>query len=95
MTQERIEKILKNCEDLDAVVFLNGTEPMLDMGFFYVTGLVEGLFEGSMAIIDQNGSLEVVTSLLEAESAKKGDFEVTIFKSRSERTEIFKNKLSI
>ncbi len=94
MTQERIEKILKNCEDLDAVVFLNGTEPMLDMGFFYVTGLVEGLFEGSMAIIDQNGSLEVVTSLLEAESAKKGDFEVTIFKSRSERKEIFENKLS-
>ncbi len=94
MTHERIEKILKNSGELDAVVFLNGTEPLLDMGFFYVTGLVEGLFEGSLAIIDSNGSLEVVTSLLEAESAKKGNFEVSIFKSKAERKELIKEKLS-
>jgi Xaa-Pro dipeptidase len=94
MTQNRINKILENCDDLDAIMLLNGSEPHADMGFFYVTGLVEGLFEGSMVIIQKDGSIEVVTSLLEEESAKKGDFAVTIFKSKSERKEIFKEKLS-
>jgi Xaa-Pro dipeptidase len=64
------------------------------MGFFYVTGLLEGLFEGGMTILYPDRPLEVVSSLLEAESAKKGDFEVTVFKSKSERNEIFKRKLS-
>lgn len=94
MFKNRIEKILNNCDDLDAVVFLNGPEPFLDMSFFYVTGLTEGLFEGSLSILYPDNSLEVVTSLLEAESAKKGDFDITVFKSKSERKDIFKEKLS-
>jgi Xaa-Pro dipeptidase len=94
MAQTRIEKILTNCDDLDAMVFLNGAEPHVDMGFFYITELVEGLFEGSMAIAYPDGSKEVITSLLEAESAKKGNFDVSIFKSKSERSELFKEKLS-
>jgi Xaa-Pro dipeptidase len=93
MTQARIEKIFDDTDVLDAVVFLNAAEPFLDMGFFYVTGLDKGLFEGSMAILYPNNSLEVVTSLLEAESAKKGDFEVTVFKSKLERKDMFKEKL--
>ncbi len=94
MTQSRIRKIFKNSDKLDAMVFLNGGEPYVDMGFFYITGLVEGLFEGSMAIAYPDGSKEVITSLLEAESAKKGDFEVSIFRSKSERLKIFKDKLT-
>lgn len=94
MQGARIGKIFKNCDELDAIVFLNGTEPHLDMSFFYVTGLVEGLFEGNMVIIYPDRSLEIVTSLLEAESAKKGDFEITVFKSKTERKELFKQKLS-
>jgi Xaa-Pro dipeptidase len=91
---QRTKKILNEHEDLDAIVFLNGTEPCVDMGFFYVTELKEGLFEGSMAIVNPDGSLEVITSLLEAESAKKGNFEITIFKSRAEKKEILTEKLS-
>lgn len=94
MTRTRIEKILKNCDELDAIVLLNGSEPHVDMGFFYVTGLTEGLFEGGMVIIQKDGSLEVLTSLLEAESARKGNFDITIFKTKSERKELFKDKLS-
>jgi Xaa-Pro dipeptidase len=94
MFKNRVEKILKNCDELDAVVFLNGPEPFLDMSFFYVTGLTEGLFEGSMSILYPDNTMEVVTSLLEAESAKKGDFEISIFKSKAERKDLFKEKLS-
>ncbi|UCE39583.1 MAG: aminopeptidase P family protein [Thermoplasmata archaeon] len=94
MLTSRIGKIFQGCDEIDAAVFINGAEPLLDMGFFYVTGLMEGLFEGGMAIIYPDSSIEVVTSLLEAESAKKGDFEITIFKSKAERKEIFKDKLS-
>jgi Xaa-Pro dipeptidase len=91
---ERTKKILKEHEDLDAIVFLNGTEPCVDMGFFYVTGLLEGLFEGSMCLVQSDGSIEVVTSLLEAESARKGNFDVSIFKSKTEKKEMFTEKLS-
>ncbi|UCE75090.1 MAG: aminopeptidase P family protein [Methanomassiliicoccales archaeon] len=94
MKHTRTEKILENCGELDAIVFINGTEPCLDMGFFYVTELVEGLFEGGLAIVYPDGSLEVVTSLLEAESAKKGDFEISVFKTKAERKEITKEKIS-
>jgi Xaa-Pro dipeptidase len=91
---QRTQKILKEHEGLDAIVFLNGTEPCADMGFFYVTELIEGLFEGSMCIVYPDGNLEVITSLLEAESARKGNFEVSIFKSKAEKKEIFMEKLS-
>ena len=91
---QRIKKILGEHIDLDAIVFLNGTEPCVDMGYFYVTELIEGLFEGSMAIVHSDGTREVITSLLEAESAKKGDFEVSVFKSRAEKKEIFTEKLA-
>jgi Xaa-Pro dipeptidase len=91
---QRTKKILNEHEDLDAIVLLNGTEPALDMGFFYVTDLKEGLFEGSMSIVYPDGKLEVITSLLEAESARKGDFDVTVFKSRAEKKDIFCEKLS-
>jgi Xaa-Pro dipeptidase len=91
---ERTQRILKEHEDLDAIVIINGTEPALDMGFFYLTGLVEGLFEGSMALVHSDGNLELITSLLEAESAKKGGFELSIFKSKAEKKEMFTQKLS-
>ena len=67
---QRTKKILDDHDNLDAIVFLNGTEPCVDMGFFYVTELIEGLFEGSMCIVYPDGALEVITSLLEAESLK-------------------------
>jgi Xaa-Pro dipeptidase len=91
---QRIDKILGEHSDLDAIVFLNGTEPCVDMGYFYVTELIEGLFEGSMAIVHSDGTREVITSLLEAESAKKGNFEVSVFKSRDEKKEIIIEKLA-
>jgi Xaa-Pro dipeptidase len=47
-----------------------------------------------MCILYPDGKLEVITSLLEAESARKGNFEVSIFKSKAEKKEMFSEKLS-
>ena len=89
MMNSRIERLFKNIEEHnetvpDAVVIANSTEPMLDMTFFYVTRLEVGRFEGSFAVIQPDGSLDVVTSLLEAESASKGDFDLHVFKNGEE-----------
>jgi Xaa-Pro dipeptidase len=94
MTQKRIQKIFADCAELDAIVLLNGGEPYQDMGFFYTTGLMEGLFESCMTILYPDSSLEMISSFLEATSARKGNFDVTVFKSKSERLDIFKEKLS-
>jgi Xaa-Pro dipeptidase len=87
--KSRIERLFTNIgryedETPDVVVIANATEPMLDMTFFYVTGLRVGRFEGSFAVLRPDGSLDVITSLLEAESASKGDFPLHVFKSADE-----------
>ncbi|UCF07519.1 MAG: aminopeptidase P family protein [Thermoplasmata archaeon] len=94
MTAKRIKKIMDDCDEMDALVLQNGAEPFQDMGFFYVTGLTEGLFEGCLAILYPDHSMEVISSLLEAESARKGSFDVSVFKSKSERKDIMEQKLS-
>ncbi len=82
------EKIFKNLEDkVDLILIYNRGEPVVDLNFFYVTGLVEGgIFEGSYAIITQD-KVRVLTSLLEETSAKKGSNEVIIYRSGKERDE--------
>jgi len=72
----------------DVVVLANGVDPMLDMTFYYATRLESGLFEGSMAVLHPDGNLDVITSLLEAESASKGDFDLHVFKTGEEMKEI-------
>jgi Xaa-Pro dipeptidase len=91
--ETRIKRIYGNIEKLnekapDIIVIANATEPMLDMTFFYVTRLQVGRYEGSIAFLYPDGKLSVVTSLLEAESASKGDFELHVFKTGDEFIEI-------
>lgn len=92
--KNRIKKIHDNLkDDVDVIVIQNAADPFLDKSFFYVTGLSTGLFEGSIAIINPDYSLEVLTSPLEEESAKKGDFVLTICESRDERRKMLASRL--
>lgn len=94
MTKSRIRKIFRHAEkDLDCIVLINGTEPLLDMTFFYVTGFTSGLFEGSGVFLYPDRSIRLVTSLLERESARRADFPVKIFKSNQEREKMLKATL--
>ncbi|MCK5396930.1 MAG: aminopeptidase P family protein, partial [Thermoplasmata archaeon] len=91
--EPRVKRLFENIEKEmdevpDAVVIANATDPHLDYTFFYVTRLEVGRFEGSVAVLYPDGELHVITSLLEAESASKGDFNLHVFKTIDELNEI-------
>ena len=64
------------------------------MTFNYVTGLVDGLFEGGGAVIDPEGKLDVVSSLLEEQTAKKCTADLHIFRKMAEADLLFAALLS-
>ncbi|MDR0335405.1 MAG: M24 family metallopeptidase [Methanomassiliicoccaceae archaeon] len=84
----RAQRIAKKCRRTDAVVIANGTSPFLDPLFWYVTEQVSGTFEGSVAIISDDGTLDIVTGTLEATTAKKGLGNIHIYETRDERSHI-------
>lgn len=77
----------------DAIVLRNGTEPHVDLSFFYVTAMPSGIFEGSMAILLPDGATHVFTSRLEEESARqaKNGFQVHVPKSRDEARKLIRD----
>jgi Xaa-Pro dipeptidase len=89
----KIQRIFENVSDIDAIVLMNATEPQIDMSFFYVTGLTSGLFEGCVAILHPHG-LEILASSLEEESARRGEWEVSVFSNKKERDSLLKEKLT-
>ncbi|MCL1904704.1 MAG: Xaa-Pro peptidase family protein [Methanomassiliicoccaceae archaeon] len=82
MNGTRAERIASACKNVDATVIYNGSSPFLDSVFWYVTEQTSGIFEGSMAIISKDGSLDVITGQLEEAAAKKGLGNVHIYKTR-------------
>lgn len=63
----------------DVVLFRNATDPHLDLGFFYVTGLVSGIYEGSTAVCRPDGALDAIISPLEESSARRaGGFRIHV-----------------
>ena len=78
--------------DVDAVVFMNGTDPNLDNSFFYATGIPNGLFEGCVAII-QPKRTEVLSSELEELSSRTAGVRTTVFDSSEHRHDILARKL--
>ena len=96
--EPRVKRLFANIEKEmdevpDIVVIANATDPMLDYTFFYATRLEVGRFEGSVAVLFPDGELHVVTSLLEAESASKGDFNLHVFKTLDELNDIMADLL--
>lgn len=74
---------------VDAVLVKNGTAPFIDDNFFYLTGLVSGVFEGCLAIVFPDGRVEAVVSELEAESARRSTATIHIYRTKKEFNEIF------
>jgi Xaa-Pro dipeptidase len=79
-SRKRAERIFEQIgDDADTFVLANGTEPHIDASFFYVTGYPYGLFEGSYLVVEKNGTLSLVTSLLEEPIARAFENGVEIF----------------
>lgn len=73
---------------VDAILIYNGSNE--DLNFYYFTRLLYGgIFEGSFAVITEDG-VKVITSRLEEQSARKGKNEVFVYSSSSEREELLK-----
>ncbi len=84
---------LKGGKDLDAIVVANGTEPVMDLMFFYLTGFQAGVFERSGLIVRPSGRMSIFTSQLEEESAKSRKSELFVFTKRSELDKWLASKL--
>jgi hypothetical protein len=85
--KDRVKKLFSLLDPRpDAVVLANSIDPHLDQSFFYLFDVPSGLFEGSIAIAHPDGRLDVVSSILEAESARqaaKHDSSVTVHEMRT------------
>jgi Xaa-Pro dipeptidase len=88
--KERIRRIFGRFPDPpDALVLLNSGSPHVDSSFFYVFDVPSGLFEGCAAIAKPDGSLTIVTSPLEEESARlaakrERDVQVEVMRERDD-----------
>lgn len=93
MAMSRAERLMSNAKDMDAIVIINGGDPFLDSTFWYLTEQRSGSFEGSLAIVGKDGSLDVVVSVLEEESANMGKGNVHIYHDRKEHDSFIKDAL--
>jgi Xaa-Pro dipeptidase len=93
--KKRIKRIYSEMKkDVDLAIIMNATMPNLDMNFFYATGLVSGGFEHSALLLHPDGRLEILTSQLEAQSARKAkQARVKIFKKKEERDDFLRKSL--
>lgn len=87
MQKSRAARLISNSKDVDAIIIQNSSEPFLDSTFWYLTEQSSGVFEGATAIVSKDGSLDVVVSVLEEESAKTGKGNLHIYRTRKEREE--------
>lgn len=93
--ERRIKNIFKNIEKTPEIILIkNSAEPFIDDNFFYVTGLTKGLFEGSIAILYPDGKIDLLVSQLEAESAKKSDANLLVYKDGVEYKDLLRQSIS-
>ncbi|MCL1811153.1 MAG: aminopeptidase P family protein [Methanomassiliicoccaceae archaeon] len=93
MKGSRAERLISNAEGLDAIVVMNDGSPFLDSAFWYLTELTGGSFEGSIAVVGKDGSLDVIVSILEEETAMSGKGNVHVYRGREERDNYLKEAL--
>jgi Xaa-Pro dipeptidase len=68
----------------DTILIKNATTPYIDTTFFYVTGLQQGIFEESLAILHPNGEIDLLVSTLEAESAAHANATLHIYHDKTD-----------
>jgi len=93
MPKTRAERLISNAEGMDAVVIMNDGEPFLDSTFWYLSEQPGGCFEGSFAVVGPEGSLDIIVSPLEEESAKDGVGNIRVYHTREERENYLKDAL--
>ncbi len=92
--KDRVKRIYKYIGDgVDLLALSNSTDPHVDLSFMYVAGLTDGIFEGCGAFCHPDGGVEVVTSALEEEAAKKSGLPLHVFGNRAERLKAFRKVL--
>jgi len=83
--EKRIRKIFDNIKQKpDIIIVKNSSEPFIDKNFFYLTGLDQGLFEGSTVICHQDGKIDLIVSELESEIARKIKANILVYKNKKE-----------
>jgi Xaa-Pro dipeptidase len=93
MSRTRAERLIANAEGMDAVVIMNDGEPFLDSTFWYLSEQPGGCFESSFMIVRGDGSLDVIVSPLEEESARDGVGNVCVYHNKDERENFIKESL--
>jgi Xaa-Pro dipeptidase len=84
---------LKGGKDLDAIVIANGTEPVVDLMFFYLTGFPSGIFERSGVVVRPSGKMRIFTVPLEEESASSRKSELFVYSKRADLDEWLRREL--
>jgi Xaa-Pro dipeptidase len=84
---------LKGGAKVDAIFVANGTMPILDLSFFYLTGFEHGVFERSGVIVRPSGKMTIFTGTLEEESAAGRKGELFVFRKNSELEDFLKDEL--
>ncbi len=84
-----VEKLFDLNQNIEGVLIYNGGETSNDPSFFYFTQLARGLFESSYVFLTRK-NLKVITSQLEAETAKSEDLDVEVFSSGKQKDELLK-----
>jgi Xaa-Pro dipeptidase len=93
--KNRVKNIFSQCKPLvDAILLKNASFPFIDDNFFYVTGLEQGLFEGSVVVLHPDGGLDLFVSELEAESARKANAHLCVYKNREELSSMLKHLIA-
>ncbi|HKZ58978.1 MAG TPA: Xaa-Pro peptidase family protein [Candidatus Thermoplasmatota archaeon] len=85
---------VKGGAKVDAIVVANGTMPILDLSFFYLTGFERGVFERSGVVLYPSGRMSIFTGTLEEESAKSRKGELFVFRQNRELEEWLAESLS-
>jgi len=89
-TNER--KLFASLKDrVDAVALMNGSEPNIDLSFFWITGIPSGIFEGGVAIATPR-RVEVVSSQLEELSARTSGVRTSAYATMKQREDIVRRK---
>jgi len=91
MTERGKRIFSKLREEIDAIVLINADEPNLDMAFSYAAGTEAGLFEGCVTVIDPDGKVRMLSSILEETSARRSKAEVTVFQGAEDKIDLMKD----
>jgi Xaa-Pro dipeptidase len=86
------KKIFDFARETSTVLIVNGSENAVDKNFFYLSGIDNGVFEGS-ALIATPDTIKIITGQLEEEAARSSGHEVMIYRNKDEFENLLKENL--